>query len=415
MTEEPPKIFVSYSRKDKKWLERLQVHLKPLESDGVVDLWDDTEIKAGADWEAEIERALVEAKAAILLISADFLASDFIRKRELQPLLEAAKDDGLLILSVILSPSRFKRMKSLSKFQAVNDPGRPLISLERWEQEQIFLDVAEAVENALSSVGAPAAQPARSRPSSRHLERARTTTPETWQNDWGMAFAPIPAGTFEMGSSTKDAHEHEQPVHSVTISQPFYVGVHTVTQGQWKAVMNTEPWKGKSRVEEGDDYPAVYVSWEKAQAFIEKLNARDDESIYRLPTSAEWEYACRAGSTTEYYFGNDVRKLKAYTWYNKNANEVGEEYAHRVGQKRANEWGLYDMHGNVWEWVEDWYSGYLSEAVTDPKGPETGSYRVIRGGSWGGPAGGARSAYRDGVAPDARGSGLGFRLVREAL
>ncbi|MCH8963006.1 MAG: SUMF1/EgtB/PvdO family nonheme iron enzyme, partial [Bacteroidetes bacterium] len=341
MTEEPPKIFISYSRKDKEWLERLQVHLKPLESDGVVDLWDDTEIKAGADWEAEIERALVEAKAAILLISADFLASDFIRKRELQPLLEAAKDDGLLILSVILSPSRFKRMKHLSKFQVVNDPDRPLISLERWEQEQIFLDVAEAVEDALSSVGDPAAQPARSRSSSPHPERARTPTPETWQKDWGMAFAPIPAGTFEMGSSTKDAHEREQPVHTVTISEPFYLGVHVVTQGPWKAVMDSEPWKGESYVEEGDDYPAVYVSWDEAQAFIEKLNARDDESIYRLPTEAEWEYACRAESTTEYYFGNGMRKLKAYAWYKKNASEVGEKYAHRVGQKRANEWGLY--------------------------------------------------------------------------
>ncbi len=110
-----------------------------------------------------------------------------------------------------------------------------------------------------------------------------------------------------------------------------------------------------------------------------------------------------------------MRKLKAYAWYDKNAKEVGEKYAHRVGQKRANAWGMYDMHGNVWEWVEDWYGDYLSERVTNPKGPESGSDRVIRGGSWRSAAWNARSAYRSFVPPGGRGFFLGFRLVREAL
>ena len=228
---EPPNIFVSYSRNDRTWLERLQVHLRPLVSDGVIDLWDDTEIKAGDDWEAEIEQALAEAKAAVLLISADFLASDFIRKRELQPLLAAAKGEGLLILPVILSPCRFKRMKSLSAFQAVNNPDKPLISLVRWEQEQVFDRVAEAIEDALAGKRQPQKEPVLVQQKASHsalataperkqeqgashadASAAQITLPKTWKNDLGMAFALIPAGTFEMGEST---------THTVTISKPF--------------------------------------------------------------------------------------------------------------------------------------------------------------------------------------------------
>ncbi len=433
---EPPKIFVSYSRRDRTWLERLQVHLSPLESDGVIDLWDDTEIKAGDDWEAEIEQALAEAKAAVLLISADYLASDFIRDRELQPLLEAAKGEGLLILSVILSPSRFKRMKSLSAFQAVNNPDRPLISLERWEQEQVFDRVAESIEKALTGVGEPDPQSAQILQSESHPEAdvavvsaprqeqstphadvspAQAALPQTCKNDLGMEFALIPAGRFDMGSNVDRI---EAPVHTVTISEPFYLGVYVVTQEQWIKVMGTtprlEPW-GIDNVREGKDYPAVYVSWRDVQAFINKLNARDENSFYRLPSEAEWEYACRAGSRGAYYFGSNMHKLKAYAWYNKNTWDVGEPYAHRVGQKKPNRFGLYDMHGNVWEWVEDWYGRYTRGAVTDPKGPETGRSKVFRGGGFHSIAEEMRSASRVGDHPDLRTYYVGFRLVKEDL
>ena len=248
-------------------------------------------------------------------------------------------------------------------------------------------------------------------------EPPRTDLPQTWENGLGMRFVLIPAGTFQMGSDAKEASGGEQPVHSVTISRPFYLGVHVVRQRDWKAVMGSEPWKRAQYVEEGDDYPAVYVSWEDAQAFIEKLNAGDAESRYRLPTEAEWEYACRAGSSAAYSFGEDPAALRDYAWYDKNAWDVGERYAHRVGQKRWNGWGLYDMHGNVWEWVSDWYASeyYRDSPSVDPPGPETGSDRVSRGGSWSFPAGGARSAYRGGGSPGYRGVGLGFRLVRMAL
>lgn len=146
---ERTKVFISYSHKDRKWLERLQVHLKPLEREGIVDRWDDTRIKGGQKWREEIERALASAKVAVLLISADFLASDFIVENELPPLLEAAVRDGLVVLPVILSPSRFSHKEALSQFQTMNAPSRPLLDLSPADQEKIWVNLTERIERVL--------------------------------------------------------------------------------------------------------------------------------------------------------------------------------------------------------------------------------------------------------------------------
>ena len=229
-----------------------------------------------------------------------------------------------------------------------------------------------------------------------------------------MTFAYIPAGTFTMGSpdSEEGRGADEGPQHEVTISQGFYLGKYEVTQGQWENVMGTTPWSGKSWVEENADHPAVYVSWEDVQAFIQKLNDAAGKELYRLPTEAEWEYACRAGTTTRWSFGDDESDLGDYAWYNDNAWDVGERYAHEVGTKLANPWGLYDMHGNVYEWCLDWYGSYSSEAQTDPSGPESGSYRVLRGGSWKSASSLVRCTYRDRGHPEDRYFLIGFRCAR---
>ena len=181
----------------------------------------------------------------------------------------------------------------------------------------------------------------------------------------------------------------------------YYMGKYTVTQKEWKAVMGSTPWKGESYVEEGDDYPATYISWNDCQEFVKKLNQREGVRKYRLPTEKEWEHACRAGSTTKYCFGDDEGRLGEYAWYDENANDIGEDYAHRVGQKKPNKWGLYDVTGNVWEWCQD-------------KWDESGSSRVVRGGSWNGSAGFCESSYRHRGGPDGRGRVLGVRLVRSS-
>lgn len=234
---------------------------------------------------------------------------------------------------------------------------------------------------------------------------SETTLPSIWRNSLGMEFALMRAGTFRMGSTNGDSDE--KPVHEVTISQPFYLSKYEVTQGQWEKVTGTNP----SRFTGDSTRPVERVSWEDVQQFIEKLNARERETgvTYRLPTEAEWEYAARAGTTMAYSFGDDASQLGAYAWYNENSSQT----THPVGQKQPNPWGLYDMHGNVWEWVHDWYDTYSAEAVTDPQGPDTGSARVVRGGGWFNDAGGCRSAYRLNAGPGFRYVYLGFRLLRQ--
>lgn len=230
-----------------------------------------------------------------------------------------------------------------------------------------------------------------------------------------MEFASIPSGTFTMGSPSSESGRGstEGPQHEVTISEGFQLGKYEVTQGQWEAVMGTTPWVGQSYVREEPANPAVYVSWNDAQAFVQELNAASGDSLYRLPTEAEWEYACRAETSTRWSFGDDETELGDYAWYRENAWNVGEQYAHEVGVKLPNLWGLHDMHGNVYEWCQDWYGSYTSEAQEDPLGPSSGSSRVERGGSFGIGAQFTRSAARnDGYAPDGRGPDFGFRLLR---
>ena len=196
----------------------------------------------------------------------------------------------------------------------------------------------------------------------------------------------IAPGTFTMGSPSLEPgrDSDEGPQHEVTITKGSWLGKYELTQEQWQSVMGTTPWAGEIFVQEKPNHPAVYLWWGDIQAFIVKLNEAEGDSIYRLPTEAEWEYACRAGTTTPWSFGDDENESKNYAWYYYNAENVGEKYAHAVGTKLPNPWGLYDMHGNVREWVQDWYGEdyYSKSPKNDPTGPETGTHRITRGGSW---------------------------------
>jgi len=230
-----------------------------------------------------------------------------------------------------------------------------------------------------------------------------------------MKFVLIPAGTFMMGSpSDEPGRRPDQQQHKVTISKPFYLQTTEVTQGQWREIMGTNPSRFKDC---GNDCPVDQVSWNDAQKFIGKLNQMEGTDKYRLPTEAEWEYACRAGSTTAFANG-DITE----TWcgYDPNLDQMGwycgnsDSKTHAVAQKKPNARGLYDMHGNVWEWCEDWYGDYPTGHVTDPKGPSSGTDRVFRGGSWDHLAGYCRSAHRYRKFPDSRNYyGPGFRVARD--
>jgi formylglycine-generating enzyme required for sulfatase activity len=242
-----------------------------------------------------------------------------------------------------------------------------------------------------------------------------------------MTFNLIPAGAFTMGSPEDEPGRYnDEAQHQVTLTQAFYMQTTEVTQDQWQAVMGSNPSTFSSC---GSNCPVESVSWDDIQGFISALNARG-EGTYRLPTEAEWEYACRAGSTTAFANGGISvtdcsydADLNAMGWYCYNSDVTYSGCAdcsswggpvcagtHPGAQKQANAWGLYDMHGNVWEWCSDWYGSYPSGSVTDPTGPSTGTFRVLRGGCWVDGAQFCRSAGRN-LYPSFRISGGGFRLV----
>ena len=251
-------------------------------------------------------------------------------------------------------------------------------------------------------------------PAEENLTPAQLSVDQPVENRLGMVLVPIPAGTFLMGSSESEAgrDENEQP-QEVHLTKSFYLGRTEVTQGQWEAVMGSTPWRGRGWVREGADYSATFVNWHEASEFCRKLS--ESEGVeYRLPTEAEWEYACRAGATTAYSFGDDASQLDDYAWYEENAGNVNQEFAHAVGEKKPNSWGLYDMHGNVAEWCADWYGTYSELAVTDPVGPSEGSERVLRGGGWYLDGESCRAAARDRDSPDFRHLSVGFRVLRSS-
>lgn len=233
----------------------------------------------------------------------------------------------------------------------------------------------------------------------------------------GMEFVFIKGGCFQMGS--ENGAINERPVHTACVGD-FFMGKVEVTQGQWKAVMKNNPSFFDNC---GDHCPVENVSWADAQEFISRLNQSAGTNKYRLPTEAEWEFAARAGNQARFFFGDDARDLGDYAWYDSNSsrseplkrfyqNRFIRTSPHPVGQKKPNAWGLYDMHGNVWEWVYDRYGNYRSDRTENPTGPLSGSSRVFRGGGWQSDADSCRSAKRFGSHPLSAEADRGFRLVR---
>jgi formylglycine-generating enzyme required for sulfatase activity len=245
-----------------------------------------------------------------------------------------------------------------------------------------------------------------------------------------MTLVRMPPGKFVMGSPETERHRvKDETQHEVAITRPFFISIHEVTQGQYYAVMGNNPsyynenGAGKSRVKglETENHPVERVTWHDAMAFCKKLGDKEKKT-YRLPTEAEWEYACRAGTKTVFHTGNDFNGNLAninglgYASYGK--EEAGPFYRRTVpvGEYRANRFGLYDMHGNVQEWCADWYAAdyYKKSPKSDPQGPEKGIERVLRGGAWPSSAKACRCAARYHLAPDEKNYSTGFRVVMEA-
>jgi formylglycine-generating enzyme required for sulfatase activity len=376
-------VFVSYSHADIEWLNRLKVFLRPLERDAEFLLWSDTSIQPASNWHADIQTAITDADAAILLISPDFLASDYVASSELPTLLEAASERGLKIFPVIVSRS-FLRDSPLLRYQAFNSPSAPLDSLDRPEQNNVLTKLVESIDDLLKVKAAGIS--------------------EGWLKKFRDMFVPVEGGVLTLGDNVLCNKLHALREREVDL-RPFRISKYVITQSEWVAVRNTQPWFNTKNVRYGSDIPAVYLSWYDANDFMRAINRVDSEFLYRLPAEDEWEYAARGGSKiekhihTRFCFGDDTNRLMQYGWYDENASSRGESFAHPVGQLSPNQLGLYDMHGNIWEWTADNVDGL--------------GLRSLRGGGFNFSGEGACSAFRVVHKAEVKGEATGFRLVQE--
>ena len=276
------------------------------------------------------------------------------------------------MLEVVQNLDSFKHLPILVRVKAL---GSPVNTKETYTEEETYYEDVVIKPGGFFKKAVTEKQK-----KTRMVTKTRTVAASSAGKEITLfEFCPIHAGTFKMESN------------EVKMDQDFYLGKYPVTQQQWEAVMGNNPSNFK-----GGSLPVETVSWDDAQIFIQKLNQLSGKKLYRLPTEAEWEYACRAGTTSEYYFGDDASQLGEYAWFGGNSGQT----THPVGQKKPNEWGLYDMAGNVWEWTDSWYDS-------------SRSYRVLRGGSWDYYSEYCRSAYRGNHyrLPVDRNGRIGFRLV----
>jgi formylglycine-generating enzyme required for sulfatase activity len=481
-------LFISYSHLDRSWLERLRKNLKSLETRYGLQRWDDSRLQAGDLWREEIEHALARAKVALLLVSPDFLASDFIDGVELPPLFKAAEREGLKILWVHLRPAYWECHEDIAKYQRVIPRSRAVSLLSDAEQDEAMVQIAKEIQAAFTQIeaqrealqkaaeaealastqadNATRAEADRLRKIVEQLEaekkelqgRVNQASPSLgthqglaqiqiptkrgwivregsqWQikkeaisvggyeqklaEGMGLRLVQIPAGRFEMGSPAAD----EGPQHLVQL-QSFFLGQTPVTQAQWKVVagwpkvcvdLNPTPSRFK-----GGNRPVERVSWEEAMEFCHRLSQRSNLA-YTLPSEAQWEYACRAGTRTPFAFGDtltpDLANYDANYTYGSGPIGIFRKETTDVDSFPANARGLHDMHGNVWEWCLDpWhksYGGAPSDGTAWVNGAEDEGTRLLRGGSWGNIPGECRSAYRDRRPQDYRSYYVGFRLFR---
>jgi formylglycine-generating enzyme required for sulfatase activity len=497
-------LFISYSHRDLKWLEQLRTHLKPLERNYNLVRWDDSRIKPGDKWLVEIEQALARAAVALLLVSPDFVASDFIDRKEMPSLLDAAQIQGLAILWVPLRPISLKLFPQIEQYQALFSPDRTLADMTDVEQDRTLAKISETiletidkakqqetlkqndnlqrVENdrlellkAQSDAHAVEAQrwraeaqrlakekedlrlqvepaappgplpssqtegPAPSGPALIQLSADRGSLVRVgngWQQKTeritvsgyelelakgiAITMVQIPAGSFQMGSPATEAERSkaEGPQRRVQL-QSFFLGQTPVTQAQWQAVaswpqvgMMLDP---NPALFEGANRPVENVNWEEAMEFCRRLSQRT-KLYYTLPSEAQWEYACRAGSTTPFAFGDtltpDFANFNGIATYGSGHKGQYRQETTEVGSFPANAWGLQDMHGNVWEWCLDpWHDSYRgAPADRSAWTAGGGTARLLRGGSWYVHPAYCRSAYRGFDHPDDRDIGIGFRV-----
>jgi formylglycine-generating enzyme required for sulfatase activity len=369
------RISLCHASEDKAQVREVYHRLRAI--DGFEPWLDEEDLLPGQIWEREIPRALQTSDFILIFLSRNSVAKRGYVQREMKLALDAWKELPEGTIHTI--PVRLDECEVPESFQPYH-----------WAN----LFEPNGFDRIVRAIRAELAKRFATKDSALEL---------TFTNSIGMEFVLIPAGTFMMGSPDSDteAFAEEKPAHQVTISQPFYLGKYPVTQAQWETVMGNNP----SYFKGNPNHPVESVSWNNVQhAFLHKLNEREGSDDYCLPTEAQWEYACRAGTETPRYHPN----INTIAWYEGNSNGHPEP----VGQKLPNAWGLYDMLGNVWEWCLDGQREYTADAVIDPMAPPDADTRIIRGSWWNAPAIIVRATTRDSDLQGDRYSSLGFRCAR---
>jgi len=473
--EEPVNVFFSYSHQDEKLRNKLEVHLSTLQRQKVIKSWHDRKIGAGIEWAQAIDDNLNAADIILLLISADFLASEYCYGLEMERAIARHDAGEARVIPIILRPTDLHGTP-FGKLQAFPRDAKPVT---RWSnRDEAFVNIAQGIRQAAhemsqvlrdrravepvptvvehdskrsedgelspkteSVAGSPVGDRGAIAPnSSTHggsflEEEERRSFVVELGNGVLLEMVAIPGGTFWMGSADDEGGDDEHPRHQVTVA-PFWMGKFVVTQAQYETVMGKNPSHFQ-----GGDRPVEQVSWHDAKEFCDRLSQRTGKTI-RLPSEAEWEYVCRAGSTGAYCFGDDRKQLKNYAWFGDNSGDLAIDSlqiwqtdqnnywarilanncrTHPVGEKTPNAWGLYDLHGNVWEWcLDEWHEDYSSkpdslkrngnEAWGDINENDN-RYHLLRGGSWSHDAFNCRSAYRGRNLAFNRNYDIGFRVV----
>jgi formylglycine-generating enzyme required for sulfatase activity len=397
----PLKTFIIYARKDESFKDDLLLHLRgTLVATKHLQVWEDGDILPGEDWEKKIEEQLEAADLFLVLLSIHSLTSTFIQKKELLRALERKQR----IVPILVRSCLWQTNPVFRGLQGLPKNMKPVASFtdpdDAWTE--VMAELHDMVESGWAeSKNKAAAEKKRKDEAARPAEQERQKgIPE---------MLPVKGGTFRMSDT-----------YQVTLSD-FEIAKYPVTQKLWQEIMGNNPSHFK-----GDDLPVENVNWDDCQQFLKKLNEKFPGKTWRLPTEAEWEFAARGGTLSKgyEYAGSNQLDEAGWFWENSGDKALSGEWkselltqnkcrTHPVGQKKANELGIHDMSGNVWEWCQDWYGPYPNGPQTNPRGPKTGDYRVNRGGSWLDRAQYCRVSYRNSNTPSYRNFYLGFRPVRQ--
>jgi formylglycine-generating enzyme required for sulfatase activity len=412
---QPIRLFVAYARADDDFRRELLKTLADWKRQGlIVDIWSDREIAPGKDWDGAIKDALNAADLILVLMSRDSIASEYIASVEIVRALERHQRGEARVVPVVIKPCDWQSTK-LAKLQIVPPGGKPLSKYS--DPEDFWLDVRNELKKVVLELqGIRATTVAVRPPAPKVLPTPVLVQPpptprgpapgEVRTNPAdGQPYVWIPPGEFLMGASPDDneAYDWEKPQHRVEITRGFWIGQTPVTADAYQrfvsATKHAKP--PKPRFTQTGQHPAVNVSWNDALAYCKWAGGR-------LPTEAEWEYAARGGNPAPRY--GEIEKI---AWFDKNSGGA----THPVGHLAANACWLFDTLGNVWEWCSDWFSdGYYKDSPPkDPRGPDSGEHRSLRGGGWSFNAGLVRVSNRFWDLPDDRDFGLGFRCVREVI